>query len=97
MKPEEIEALDLHPGQRIEMILNTSIGPDKYPLPDNETYPKMVYYQRLSKSEQGTSFLEYHEEPHAILSVNGQLGLREAVEGRKMLPLINKIYHLERV
>ncbi len=95
MKPEEVEALDLKPGQRIELTLNTSIDPDKNPLLDNETYTQMVYYQGMTRTEHGTPILLYQETTPGRLSINNQLGLRGAVEGYKMLPLINKISHLE--
>ncbi|HNZ52073.1 MAG: hypothetical protein BWY36_00431 [Candidatus Diapherotrites archaeon ADurb.Bin253] len=95
MKLEEFEALDLKLGQRIELTLNTSIGPDKHPLPDNETYTQMVYYKGIVESEHGTPILLYTEATPGISSINNQLGLREAIEGHKMLPLIHKISYLE--
>lgn len=97
MKPEEVEALDLKPGQRIELTLNTSIGPDQHPMEDNEVYNQMVYYKGMEKSEFGTSRLLYQESTPGILMINGQLGFRGSVEGSRMLPLIQKISLLEKL
>jgi hypothetical protein len=91
MKPEEIEALDLRPNQRIELVINTSIGLNHEKLEDNENYSKMVYYKEIAKSETGIEVLKYY-------SATGRTwNAKDPVEGSVLLALIDKIYHLERV
>ncbi len=89
MKPEEIEALDLKLGQRIELTLNTSIGLNKQPLLDNETYTEMVYYQGLSRNEFNTCRLNYYKATGQTW--NAKMPIKDSV----LVALVNKINYVQ--
>ena len=89
MKIEDIEALDLKPNQRIELTMNTSIGYHLQPLPDNETFTQMVYYQGITQSEHGTRKLNFY------LSTGYKWDAKTPVVDSVLVDLIEKISHLE--
>jgi hypothetical protein len=91
MKLEDIEALDLKNGQRIELVMNTSIDENHYKLEDNDNYTKMVYYKELTKTEAGIDVLRYYS------ATGRNWNAKDPVEGSVLVAIIEKISQLETI